>query len=99
MYKNTKVHLLFHLLINNSRNHAKATSVNIDISFENGNLLFKYEDNGCGFDLNALNAQNHRGMGLINIENRLKSMNTTGKMLTKPKKGFKFECEIIVNPL
>ncbi|WP_310557368.1 sensor histidine kinase [Flavobacterium sp.] len=62
-------------LLNNTIKHAKATKSNIQLS-RNGNIIsLTVEDNGKGFDVNAIKKN---GIGLSNINHRVEYLN--GKM-------------------
>jgi signal transduction histidine kinase len=77
-------------LLNNTIKHAKATKVNIDLTFDGNALKMKYADDGIGFDTGII-LQNSTGMGMINIFSRAKTINAQYLIDTKPDKGFKFE--------
>ena len=82
-------------LINNSVRHGKAKNSILDISCAKGNLLFKYSDNGLGF--NQKNKNHQKGLGMKNIESRVSLLKGNYKIESKPNKGFKIELTII-NP-
>ncbi|WP_394757942.1 ATP-binding protein [Flavobacterium sp.] len=59
-------------LLNNTIKHAKATKSNIQLS-RNGNIIsLTVEDNGKGFDVNAIKKN---GIGLSNINHRVEYLN------------------------
>jgi signal transduction histidine kinase len=60
-------------LMNNMLKHAKATEVTIQLNRVEHNLNIVVEDNGIGFDVEAAMAKD--GMGLRNIETRVKKLN------------------------
>jgi len=49
-------------------------------------LLVEYSDNGNGFNVEAVMAQ-HKGIGLLNMQSRLKSMNGLIDIISIPGKG------------
>lgn len=55
----------------NTLKHAKATQINVYISLINDELNMIFEDNGRGFDI----SKKSRGIGILNIENRIKMLN------------------------
>jgi len=57
--------------INNAVNHGKADKVRIFFSHNRKNLKVILKDNGKGFDINLP----HKGMGLQNVQSRVKSHN------------------------
>jgi signal transduction histidine kinase len=58
-------------LINNVLRHAKAKNLTIHFKDEHDKLILKIEDDGVG--LNSKNKKN--GMGLMNLQNRIQSLN------------------------
>ncbi|MBU3662964.1 MAG: hypothetical protein FGM41_07175 [Bacteroidetes bacterium] len=58
-------------LLNNIIKHANAQSAAIQIIQNNSRLLIIAEDDGTGFDLE----ENHKGLGINNIKNRIASLN------------------------
>ena len=54
-------------LVNNSVKHAEATEVDVQISFQNRSIQLTIEDNGKGFDKDAVS----KGIGLQNIQSRV----------------------------
>jgi signal transduction histidine kinase len=59
-------------LIANILKHAKATEVKVELLKRRERVLLIVEDNGQGFDFNS---NNNRGIGLMNIESRVESVN------------------------
>lgn len=74
-------------LIHNSIKHAKAKKINIKINLEKENIYYNYSDNGIGFDVNSTKKES-TGMGLTNIESRIKSLDGTIKLSSEKGKGF-----------
>ncbi len=77
-------------LINNTLKHAKANKVTITIEYKNNNLILNYEDNGIGMDIKKLNDYKLKGLGLNNIDNRVKTIDGSYQIITDINKGFKF---------
>ena len=70
----THLYRIVQELLQNAVRHSLATYVQIQfIVSDNNDLTLVYEDNGVGFDHKQ--AVNNRGLGLINIENRIKLIN------------------------
>jgi two-component system NarL family sensor kinase len=69
-------------LLSNTLKHAKATEVQIEIRTED-ELIFHYHDNGKGFDSKG----SFKGIGLKNIENRIKKFEGTLTIESSPEKG------------
>ncbi|SFQ51536.1 PAS domain S-box protein [Hymenobacter arizonensis] len=58
-------------LLNNIMKHAQATEVVVHVVREKQRLEVSVEDNGCGFDPNALTTLPLAGMGLSGVRNRV----------------------------
>jgi PAS domain S-box-containing protein len=84
-------------LLNNSLKHARATIVTLDIFFEDKKLQIEYYDNGIGFDLEKTISSQQKGMGLLNILNRLTAIKANYDMKSIHGEGFKFKMNLIVN--
>ena len=73
-------------LIDNTIKHANATE--ITISFKKAaHLEITYQDNGKGFDLDAL--EKRTGIGMQNIQSRLQMINATYQINTSAGNGFR----------
>ncbi len=81
-------------LINNTIKHAEAKHIHINIIKEEQLLSINYKDNGKGFDLNKILSGKKRGLGLFNIENRIKSFNGTFDIKTQPNKGLEAKIDL-----
>lgn len=62
-------------LMNNSLRHGKATEIWISFEIENDIPTCFYKDNGAGFD--TTNHENHKGLGMKNIDSRISFLNGT----------------------
>ncbi len=71
-------------LINNTLKHASATKASITLFVEGSKLIFMYDDNGVGF---GIDDAFDRGMGLTNIQSRVKSLNGHIELKSNPGKG------------
>lgn len=60
--------------INNSLKYAKASIINISLNMKDNSLKIDFSDNGIGFDFNTV-SKKRNGIGLLNIQSRLKSIN------------------------
>ena len=83
-------------LINNTIKHASARKINIDIFLENDILICYYFDDGIGCNIEMLSG-NTKGMGLSNIQSRLKSVNGTIDIESYKQKGMHVNIKIPVN--
>jgi signal transduction histidine kinase len=61
-------------LINNSIRHSGASRIEIELHKHEKFVTLQYYDNGRGFDTSSLNKEDNKGMGLSNIETRVKSV-------------------------
>ncbi len=69
-------------ILSNTLKHAKASKVEIEVEV-NAELIFRYRDNGIGFDQKAV----HEGIGLKNIRDRVEKMNGTISLESDGKTG------------
>lgn len=72
-------------LINNTLRHAEAHRVQIDLQLEENVLYLEYTDDGIGFDVNRQTTR--YGMGLDNMQYRLRSGNGDLKVESQRGKG------------
>lgn len=70
-------------LIQNVIKHAKATEAVVQLSYNSGILSVTVEDNGIGFDIHK--AKHHDGIGLKNVESRVKMLH--GRMDVQSQHG------------
>jgi signal transduction histidine kinase len=61
-------------LINNSILHSGASRIEIDLNKHEKFITLQFYDNGRGFDTSRLGMEDNKGMGLSNIETRVKSV-------------------------
>ncbi len=61
-------------LINNSLVHSGASKIDIELNKHDRFVTLQYSDNGRGFDTSILGTEDCTGMGLSNIETRVKSI-------------------------
>ena len=69
----------------NITKHANATQVNITLGYTNENLNFTIEDNGVGFN----DKKTSKGIGISNINSRIKTINGTYSLVSPKNKGTK----------
>lgn len=74
-------------IINNIIKHAAANSIDIEISNANNITSVRISDNGIGFDTTLINQVSRPGIGLQNIINRAKMINTTVDVNSSPGNG------------
>ncbi len=74
-------------LINNSIRHSGASRIEIELNKHEKFITLQFNDNGRGFDTNALNNEDGKGMGLSNIDTRVKSIDGVFILESTPGKG------------
>jgi len=74
-------------LITNSIKHSSASKIDINIFKNDEAIEILYSDNGQGFDFEKVKSVSE-GMGLSNIETRVKSLNGKSEIFTKINQGF-----------
>lgn len=80
-------------LLNNTFKHAAASLITISITKQNQFLKILYKDNGKGF-LVTEKMNDKSGLGIANIQNRIKSLNGTVKFESELQKGMTVFIEI-----
>ncbi len=71
-------------LISNTLKHAKASSVDVELrKTEDNRLIITYKDDGVGFDTQS----SKEGMGLKNIESRVRNIEGTWTITSAPMQG------------
>ncbi|MEI8085573.1 MAG: PAS domain S-box protein [Paludibacter sp.] len=87
-------------LIKNTLTYAQASLVILDFKFikEKNKILLTYTDNGIGFDL-ASTEKESKGMGVMNIQQRIKSLRGKFKIKTQVGKGIKVFIELPIDDI
>lgn len=80
-------------LITNTLRHAQAQNITITLKQDKGILSLHYSDDGIGFDKASLP---HKGMGLSNMESRIKSINGTITIISTPNNGMKVSINVTI---
>jgi len=96
--KNSEI-VIYHVLIeliNNTIKHAKAKNINIDFNKIGKYIDLVYKDDGLGFDLKQT-IQDKKGLGLSNVLNRMKTIESTYHFESYPQKGIIFSFRILTN--
>lgn len=86
---NEKLIIVFRMIqeiLHNIIKHSKATEIKVSIKSEAENISISVNDNGIGFDLNALK-ENETGIGIKSIKQRCKLINADFNINTAPGKG------------
>lgn len=69
---NNHIYRIFQELMNNAIKHGAANEIDIQLLIENKKLIIVFKDNGI-----SANNSESKGLGILNIENRLKEFNGT----------------------
>ncbi|MEM6722332.1 MAG: histidine kinase [Bacteroidota bacterium] len=83
-------------LINNSIKHGKATEIDMHLSAEKTLIQLNYQDNGTGFD--SSEEQHKKGLGMKNIESRLRIINATYTLNSSEGNGINITINVIPIP-
>jgi len=82
-------------LVSNSLKHAKASEINVQISFQNNILQVTVEDDGIGYNEDEVQG---KGIGLSNINSRIEYLNANVDLVTNSK-GTSYTFEIDINTI
>lgn len=74
-------------LINNSIRHSGASRIEIELNKNEKIVTLQFYDNGRGFDTSSLSLEDNKGMGLSNIETRVKTVEGVFILESTPGKG------------
>jgi signal transduction histidine kinase len=74
-------------LINNSILHSGASKIEIELNKHEKFITLQFYDNGRGFDTSSLGNEDTKGMGLSNIETRVRSVDGVFILESTPGKG------------
>lgn len=80
-----KIHNIIEELINNILKHSNARKAFVKMEEKDENLLIKIQDDGDGFKISEINKKN--GLGLSQIDARIKIMNGIFKIKSSKEKG------------
>ena len=74
-------------LINNAIRHSGASRIEIELNKHEKFITLQFYDNGRGFDTSSLDSEDSAGMGLSNIETRVRSVDGVFILESTPGKG------------
>jgi signal transduction histidine kinase len=74
-------------LINNAIRHSGASTIEIELNKHEKFITLQFYDNGRGFDSSTLKTEDNKGMGLSNIETRVKTVEGVFILESTPGKG------------
>ena len=84
--------VLFYIIeeaINNARKHAQAQQIVVRLAKRDAFVLIEVEDNGVGFDVDAVNASYDRrgSLGMVNMRERAELIEGTLRIQSAPGRG------------
>lgn len=79
-------------LISNSLKHANCGNIYIDLNINEDKILMTFIDDGKGFEYPG-NLPGNSGMGLSNIQSRIRSLGGSFNIFTQPGEGVRVEIE------
>lgn len=97
----TKSITLFRIIqeaLNNVRKHSKATAVKIKLEMTRSSIRLFIEDNGIGFNLQALRDHKYnpnKGFGLLNMKERVELLNGVFEITSNKNYGTKISINIL----
>lgn len=94
MLKETILYRVLCECINNTIKYAEASQVSIDFFCEGNALKILYTDNGIGFNIEGV--LNKSGTGILNIQNRLRTIDANYEMESYPGKGMKIRISLLI---
>lgn len=83
-------------LTNNSIRHGGASKIEVKVHSEKERLVFEYSDNGAGFDISHV--EQKKGLGMKNIESRLKMIDADYSYKTEIGAGLKLTVSVKLTP-
>ncbi|MBK8491451.1 MAG: PAS domain-containing protein [Saprospirales bacterium] len=85
-------------LLNNALKYAKAQTINLQLIQHPGSILLMVEDDGIGFDREAMKRSHSEGIGLRNVQTRVKFLGGTFSLDTRPERGVVATIDIPYKP-
>jgi len=88
--------LAFEEALNNALKHGRASHIRVDMRIEPGQFEINVEDNGCGFEVEALTSAPHGpagpmagriGQGMFNLQQRLADVGGRCRIRSRPGQG------------
>jgi Signal transduction histidine kinase len=80
--------------LNNVVKHSRASTARFEVRKDDGLLRMTLEDNGVGFDYDAMINRSSSGFGLVNLRERVRLLGGTLRIDTSPGKGTRLAVDI-----
>ncbi len=78
-------------LMNNTIKHAQASEIQFKMETSGSDYVLTYTDNGKGFDQSEMK---NNGLGLRNLESRVKMIGGSYSLVTSPRNGVRVEIRV-----
>jgi signal transduction histidine kinase len=82
--------------LNNALKHAEATTISVVLRSHEESVQLEIVDNGKGFE--AENLQDHGGLGLVSIGERIETLRGTWSITSKPGEGTRVSVHVPLKP-
>lgn len=83
--------------LTNIARHAQAKHVVVDIQYGKGKIQTTINDDGCGFNVQAMLKSGDRGLGLLGMQERIQLLGGQFRLESKPNKGTQVHIELSVS--
>jgi len=82
-------------VLNNSLKHAEATKILVSLTTHEGHVELEVQDNGKGFDVEAI--QDQGGLGMMSIRERVEALHGWYSITSKPGAGVRVWIRVPMN--
>ncbi|NQY06660.1 MAG: PAS domain S-box protein, partial [Flavobacteriaceae bacterium] len=83
----TEMYRITQELVTNAMKHGKSSKIEITMDFHNKFIITQVKDNGVGIDCDKLETNNHKGLGLNGILNRILLLGGNFDISSSPNNG------------
>jgi len=88
------VYRILQEIIQNTIKHAQATTLSIEISKENKDMLIRTADDGVGFDIKKIKRDHKLGLGVLGIQSRVDFLNGSMSINPESKRGTQYNIRV-----
>ncbi len=92
--RGSQVYRIIQEIIQNTIKHAQATTLSIEISKENKNMLIRTADDGVGFDMKKIKRDHKLGLGVLGIQSRVDFLNGSISINPESKRGTQYNIRV-----
>jgi len=93
----TAVYRIIQEALSNARKHARATEVKVEVASQGNRLVAKVADNGCGFDVEMVDAEGDN-WGLIGMRERAEIIGSSLQIESSIEQGTLVRLEVPIYP-